>query len=105
MIYALKNKTFDKNEFDETVKYIKKNSKWFSNYRGHQLYSTAALLLTKFSEPQQAFNDLLEYEEKMKAAGFKKSPYLSIAAYALLLTCVPGDVDGRILAIWQIRAM
>lgn len=96
LLYILSNKTFDKDEFNEMTKYIKKNSKWFSYYRGHQMYTTAALLITKFSDPQQAFTNLLEYEEKMKDGGFKKISYLSIASYALLLTCAPKDINGRI---------
>ncbi len=96
LIYTLNNKVFHKEEYDEIVRYIKNNSKWFSYYRGHQKVSTAALLITKFAEPQQAFTNLLEYEQKLKAGGFKNSPYLSIAAYALLLTCASKNVDERV---------
>lgn len=96
LVYILSNKTFDKYQFDEMVKYIKKNSKWYSNYRGHQMYSTAALLITKFDDPQKAFTDQLEYEKKMKDEGFKNSSYLSIASYTLLLTCTPESIDSRI---------
>ncbi|WHH58505.1 DUF4003 family protein [Petroclostridium sp. X23] len=96
LVYVLSNKNFDKNEFDEMVKYIKKNSKRFSYYRGHQMFSTAALLIAKFDNPRQSFDDLLSYEEKMKDVGFKNSPYLSIASYALLLTCSAEDIQHRV---------
>lgn len=96
LVYSLSDKTFDKEEFDTMTKYIKKNSKLFSHYRGHQKYSTAALLVTKFDNPEEAFDSLLEYDEKMKDMGFKNSPYLSIASYALLLTSSKEDVDNRI---------
>lgn len=96
LVYMLSDKTFGKEELNEVAEYIKKNSKWFSYYRGHQKFSTAALLITKFANPQKAFSDLLEYEEKMKTAGFKNSQYLSISAYALLLTCSPENVDDRV---------
>lgn len=96
LVYMLGDMRFQSDVFNDTVNYIKKNSKLFSYYRSHQKYSTAALLITKSPEPQKAFDCLLEYEDKLKKAGFKNSPYLSIAAYALLLTCNPEEAGGRV---------
>lgn len=96
LIYNLSNKPFNKNEFDDMVKYIKDNTGVFSHYRGHQIYSIAALLITKFDNPKESFDKLLKYDEKMKLEGFRKNSYLTIASYALLLTCDSNDVDSRI---------
>lgn len=96
LTYAMNNKKFEKDEFDNTVKFIKKNAKWFSSYSGHQKFSTAALLVTKFDDPTQAFSYILECEDKMKAEGFKSTSNLSIASYAMLLTCEQEDLDNRV---------
>nr|WP_252187774.1 DUF4003 family protein [Anaeromonas frigoriresistens] len=96
LVYVISNKSFKKDEFDDMVKYIKKNSGLFSYYRGHNMYSIASLLITKFDEPKEAFIKLKEYDEKMKERGFKKSSYLSIASYALLLTSEGDYIDERI---------
>jgi hypothetical protein len=96
LTYTLNNKKFEKDEFDNTVKFIKKNAKWFSSYSGHQKFSTAALLITKFDDASQAFSYILECEDKMKAEGFKSTPNLSIASYAMLLTCEQKDLDNRV---------
>jgi len=96
LLYILGNKIFYENELNDMVEFIKKNSRLFSNYRGHQMFSTAAMLITRFDHPQQAFQKLLEYEEKLKAGEFKTGPYLSIASYALMLTCSGESVNTRV---------
>ncbi len=102
LVYMLANKEFVTDELNDMIKYIKKNTKWSSYYRGHQMFSAAALLITKYDDPKQAFMSLLEYEEKMKAGGFKKSQHLFIAAYALLLTCAPEQIESRVLKAMEL---
>ncbi|NTV88764.1 MAG: DUF4003 domain-containing protein [Clostridiales bacterium] len=102
LVYSIAGMEFDKDVFDRMVKFIKQNTKVMSYYRGHQMYSAAALMITRFDDPQAAFMSLLQYEERMREGGFKRSNYLSIASYSLLVTCKPEDTDSRILKAMEL---
>jgi len=88
-LIALSDKEFNLEQYNDMIKFIKKKSGVFSYHRGTLMHPTAALMLTKYEKPQEAFLMLLENEKIMKEEGFKTSPYLGIAAHALLLTCPP----------------
>jgi hypothetical protein len=94
-LFCLKDKPFDETYFEEVIKYIKDNTGVFSSHRS-KAFSLAPLLITRFDDAKQAFDQLLDYESLMRDAGFKNSPYLSIAAYALMLTSPPKQVQMRI---------
>ncbi|MDK2800244.1 MAG: hypothetical protein PWP27_2576 [Clostridiales bacterium] len=96
LLYYISDKSFDEQEYDETLKFIKKNTKMFSIYRGHQMFSIAALLATRFDDPKNSFQMLLEYEHQLRKNKFKHTPYLGIAAYALMLTCPEEYLQERI---------
>lgn len=71
-------------QFLEVSDYIKKGLKWFSNVRQEMRYAIAALLINKFSDPLQAFDELKVCYEELTDNGFKKGPNTYIAAYILL---------------------
>jgi len=95
-LFAINNSRFDLGEFEKMVKYIKKNTGFFSHHRAAQLLPTAGMLTSRFEQPAEAFNKMLKCEEIMKQRGFKSNPYLGIAAYALLLTCEENDLESRV---------
>lgn len=95
-IYTVHDREFDKKQFDEALEYIKTTSARFSHYKSDQAFSIAALLINKYDNPKEAFDKQLKIEEKLKASGFKKSSYLCIASYALMLTAKEEDWDQRI---------
>lgn len=95
-IYSLTGKTFDLERYDNLLAQIKKQTGYFSYFRSTLLYPIAAQLVCQFEHPEQAFSDLLDYDRLLKANGFKGTAHRGIAAYALLLTCPPGEIDTRI---------
>ncbi|MTI79860.1 MAG: DUF4003 domain-containing protein [Firmicutes bacterium] len=100
-LFCLRSKPFDESQYDEMLKYIKKNTGLFSSHRT-QAFTLTALLITRFDDPKQAHSDLLDYESLMKNEGFKSSQYLSIAAYALLLTCPKNSTPQRVKKAFEI---
>lgn len=96
LIYTLKKKDFNDEDFEELQKYIKDNTGAFSSYRSYHLFIMSTLLLTSFNDPKSAFKDLIALEDKMKQQGFKKNNYSSIAAFSILTSSEIGDCNGRI---------
>jgi hypothetical protein len=96
LTFALSSEDFDIVEFDEVKRSIRENTRFFSHYRSRELITYHALLITRFDDPKSAVKNLLDCEEKLSGAGFAKSPYLGIAAYAMLITCPVDMVEYRI---------
>ena len=96
LTYTLNKKDFDKDKIENVKKYIKDNTGIFSSYRGTSMNILSALLACQYDNPQQEFNKMLNYHEKMKEVGFKNNMYLPIANYALLATCEEEVADERI---------
>jgi len=101
-IYTINNKEFDKKQFDEILDYIKSNSPRFSSYKSDQGFSIAALLINKYEDVKEAFDKQLRIQEKLKSVGFKKSSYLAIASYALMITTKEADWNQRAERAWEI---
>ncbi|MCB2288272.1 DUF4003 domain-containing protein [Clostridium sp. CS001] len=96
LTYTLNNKDFDKEKIENVRKHMKKTTGMFSYYRGTSMIILSSLLSCKYDNPQQEFNKMLQYDEKLKTAGFKNSMYLPMANYALLSTCTEEWADNRI---------
>jgi len=86
LTYILNDKAFNLEEFVQLSDYIKEKTDFFSPLHSYQRFSTAALLIAKYDNPREKFQQLIEYQEKLKSQGFKNGPYLSISALALMTT-------------------
>lgn len=102
LIYMQKKKEFDKGRIDNVIKVIKENTGMFSCYRGNPMFILAMLLCSEFNNPEEKFMKMLEYDKKLRKAGFKNSQYLAIANYTLLLTCEDSLIDSRITKAYEI---
>lgn len=102
LTYTLNNKEYNKEELDSVRKYMKKSTGVFSYYRGTSMIILSALLASQYDSPEQKFDKILEFDKRMKEAGFKNSMYLPIANYALLTTCEEECIDARINKAIQI---
>lgn len=102
LTYMQKNKEFDKENIENVIKVIKKNTGMFSCYRGNSMFILAMLLCSEFSNPEEKFMKMLEYDKKLRGAGFKNNQYLTIANYTLLLTCEDNLIDNRISKAYDI---
>ncbi|RNC27979.1 MAG: hypothetical protein AWM53_02054 [Candidatus Dichloromethanomonas elyunquensis] len=99
--YVMKGKDYIKSEVDQVNGYLKKNTGPFSCYRQKSVLFSVLLLLN-YSDPEAKFDILLDYEERLKAAGFRSYTYRPVTAYSLLLTCKTGEIDQRIVKAYEI---
>lgn len=93
---TLNNRDFDKEKIEDVRAHMKKTTGVFSNYRGTSKLILSALLACQYDNPKHEFDKILNYDKKMKEAGFKNNMYLPIASYALLVSCSEECVDVRI---------
>ncbi len=96
LTYTLNNRDFNKEKIEDLRKYMKKTTGIFSNYRGTSMIILSALLACQYDVPTQEFDKMLDYDKRLKAAGFKNNMYLPITNYALLATCSEEIIDTRI---------
>ncbi|MFP3919566.1 DUF4003 family protein [Lysinibacillus telephonicus] len=82
--YSAEGKTFSFGSFEAVIEEIKRQTSWLSTLRSSSnlLYSVAMLLDGK-EEPHQAVKNLIESEEILKQAKFKRSAYSYISAIFL----------------------
>lgn len=99
--HVLNDTAYKKTEIDKVNKYIIDNTSPFSCYRQKSvLYAT--FLYLNFPDPEAKFDLLLDYEQKLKAMGFRSYTYRPVTAYALLLTCEQNQIDARIAKAYEI---
>lgn len=96
LTYTLNNKNFDKEKIENVRNHMKKTTGIFSYYRGTSKIILSSLLACQYDNPSQEFDKMLNYDKRMKEAGFKNSMYLPIANYSLLTTCTEEWIDTRI---------
>jgi hypothetical protein len=96
LTYTINKKDFDKEKIEILREHMKKTTGIFSYYRGTSKILLSSLLACQYDNPEQEFNKMLDYDKRMKDAGFKNSMYLPIANYALLATCTEECVSTRI---------
>ena len=96
LTYTLNNKPFDKEAVENVRKYIKKTTGIFSYYRGTSRIILSSLLACKYDNPKQEFDKMLNYDKRMKEAGFKNGMYVPMANYALLATSTEERAEARI---------
>ena len=96
LTYTLNKKTFDKEKIENVRNHMKRTTGIFSYYRGTSKIILSALLACQYDNPEQEFDKMLNYDKRMKEAGFKNSMYLPIANYALLATCTEEWINVRI---------
>lgn len=102
LTYTQKNKEFDKEKIDITMKFIKSKTGVFSCYRGTSTFIIAMLLCSQYENPEEKFSEMMEYHDKLRRAGFKSSMYLPIANYALLITNEDNFVDSRVSQAYEL---
>lgn len=96
LTYTLNNRGFDKEKIEDVRDHMKKTTGMFSNYRGTSKIILSSLLACQYDNPKQEFDKIINYDKRMKEAGFKNNMYLPIANYALLASCSEEWVDTRI---------
>ena len=99
--HVIKDKEYSKIAIDRVDAYIKKNTGPFCCYRQKSVLFSALLVLG-FPDPEDKFDTLQNYEQKLKDAGFRSYTYRPVTAYTLLLTCEKEKIDFRIAKAYEI---
>ncbi|MBT2289698.1 DUF4003 family protein [Paenibacillus albidus] len=82
LLYAVEDKIVDDDAIRESYELIKDNTKRFSAFRGNSAISIAALLSLS-PDKKTRLTDTLAVYDLMKAAKFRASDYLVVAAYQI----------------------
>ncbi|MBL4936604.1 DUF4003 domain-containing protein [Clostridium sp. YIM B02515] len=83
LVHATKDKRVDIDKLKEIKQYIKEETSWTSYFRGTGEFLIVNLLA--FEEDYKSFfENMLNAYDKMKEAGFKRSPQLPLAAYTIV---------------------
>lgn len=101
LYHVLRGKEYSKEKIDRVNRYIKKNTGPFSCYRQKSILFSA-LLAINYPDPEDKFDILLDYEQKLKYNGFRSYTYRPVTAYTLLLTCKEHEADERIAKAYKI---
>lgn len=99
--HVINDKTYSKVDIDQVDAYIKKKTGPLCCYRQKSILFSALLVLS-FANPEDRFDTLQDYEQRLKIAGFRSYTYRPVTAYALLLTCEEARVNERIAKAQEI---
>ncbi|KUO64373.1 MAG: hypothetical protein APF84_03935 [Gracilibacter sp. BRH_c7a] len=99
--HIMNEKEYSKQAIDRVNDYIKGKTGPFSCYRQKSILFSALLSLG-FSDPEDKFDTLQDYEQRLKDAGFRSYTYRPVTAYTLLLTCEEVKIDERIFKAYEI---
>lgn len=84
LIYTSRNIMVNENKIKEIRSYINKNTKWYSSFRGNNLYIMSVLMSLENESWFEKYTEVSKLEKILKEDGFYESPYLSLAAWILL---------------------
>lgn len=99
--HIMNERDYSKQGLDKVNAYIKANTGPFSCYRQKSILFSALLLLG-FPDPENRFNILQDYEQRLKDAGFRSYTYRPVTAYTLLLICEETKIDEKITKAFEI---
>ncbi|WP_210367058.1 DUF4003 family protein [Bacillus sp. REN3] len=83
-LYISTNRNFDMARFAELAEYIKSESRLFSPLRSESRFMFAAMLDTRFENPEEKFPVLIKAYDELVSGGFSKNIYTYIAAMLLI---------------------
>lgn len=101
LAHIMNQKGYSKQDIDRVNAYIKDNTGPFCCYRQKSILFSALLLLA-FPDPENKFDILQDYEQRLKVAGFRSYTYRPVTAYTLLLTCDEARIDEKIAKAYEI---
>ncbi len=99
--HIMNDKDYSKQDIDRVNDYIKGKTGSFSCYRQKSILFSALLVLG-FSDPENKFDILRDYEQRLKDAGFRSYTYRPVTAYSLLFTCEEAKIDEKIAKAYKI---
>lgn len=102
LMHILKNKSYNNDSISTIKKSIKNRTGMFSSFRGSNLVLLSSLMAVEFGESEMKVEELLSYEKKLRDAGFKKSSYMPMTAFSVLMTADSSSADKRIEKAYSI---
>lgn len=82
--YIVKGTPFVLNKYIDLAEHIKKQSSLFSPMRSHQRFTTAAMLIQRFNQPQEHFETFIQLYDILVKGGFKKGTFTYISALVMM---------------------
>ncbi|ERI91511.1 hypothetical protein HMPREF1982_03155 [Clostridiales bacterium oral taxon 876 str. F0540] len=95
MVHATNDKRVDIDRLKEIKKYIKEETSWTSYFRGTGEFLIVNLLAFE-DDYKSFFENMINAYDKLKEAGFRRSPQLPLAAYTIVRQVPIGEWDYRI---------
>jgi hypothetical protein len=83
-LYVTNNKVYDGDRFEEMADFIKKEVGVFSTLKSHHRFTFAAMLDTRFPNPEEKFTDFIQVYEALVEEGFSRGTYTYIAAMVVI---------------------
>jgi Protein of unknown function (DUF4003) len=83
-LYVMENHEFDGGRLETMADFIKKEVGFFTTLQSHQRYLFAAMLITRFQEPETAFQSFITTYKKLVDEGFPMGAYTYISAMVLI---------------------
>jgi Protein of unknown function (DUF4003) len=83
-LYVMNNKDFDNDRLEEVADHIKKEVGFFTTLNSHQRYIFAAMLYTRFQQPEEKVTDFIETYKALVDEGFSMGAYTYISAMVLI---------------------
>ncbi|MEH7442938.1 DUF4003 family protein [Bacillus sp. JJ1122] len=87
-LYITNNRNFDIGRFNDVAEHIKNESGLFSPLRSQSRFTFAAMLDTRFDNPEEMFPHFITAYEELVSAGFSRNIFTYIAAMLLITTDV-----------------
>jgi Protein of unknown function (DUF4003) len=83
-LYVTNNKVYGGDRFEEMADFIKKEVGVFSTLKSHHRFTFAAMLDTRFPNPEEKFTDFIQVYEALVEEGFSRGTYTYIAAMVVI---------------------
>lgn len=93
-VYVTSDRELDIHRYVKLCDTIKKEAGLFSYLKSTLSYSVAAMLDSRFEDPFEAFNEMMEVYDIMVRSGFNRSQYTYLAAVAMMQDS-PDDHDYK----------
>jgi Protein of unknown function (DUF4003) len=83
-LYVTENHEFDGDRLEKMADFIKKEVGFFTTLQSHQRYLFAAMLITRFPDPETAFQSFISTYKALVDEGFSMGAYTYISAMVLI---------------------
>ncbi|MBH9966957.1 DUF4003 family protein [Rossellomorea oryzaecorticis] len=101
-LYVTENYEFDGDRLEAMADFIKKEVGFFTTLQSHQRYLFAAMLITRFQDPETAFQSFISTYKALVDEGFSMGAYTYISAMVLISADnTDGETSSRAMGVYK----